>query len=176
MDPVALGLLLGGLFLDGATVGLFTPFLLFGAGKTIPPAVVAGAGGAASAAGSMVQLRVLRWLLAEERPWLGGRWHDLRARLHAALERYRSASFLALVMVRATPVPDLPIKLVAAAGGYPILRYGLAVYLGSLPYYYLIAKAGEWTQVPTWIVIVAGAVVAAVALGERWWRRRRVSS
>jgi len=116
---------------------------------------------------------VLRWLLAEERPWLGGRWHDLRERLAAALERYRNASFLALMMVRATPVPDLPIKLVAAAGGYPILRYGLAVYLGSLPYYYLIAKAGEWTQVPNWIVMVAALAVAAVAIAERLLRQRQ---
>lgn len=175
MDATPLWLLLLGLFLDGATVGLFTPLLLFGAGKTIAPTVVALAGGAASALGSMLQLRVLRWLLAEERPWLGARWHDLRGRLAAALERYRSASFVALVLMRATPMPDLPIKLVAAAGHYPIPRYGLAVYLGSLPYYYLIAKAGEWAQLPTWLVIAAAVLVAAVAVAERWWRHRRAA-
>lgn len=173
MDSTPLWLLLVGLFLDGATVGLFTPFLLFGAGKTVAPVVVAVAGGAASAAGSMLQLGALRWLLAEERPWLGVRWHELRQRLAAALQRYRSASFLALVLMRATPLPDLPIKLVAAAGGYPIPRYGLAVYLGSLPYYYLLAKAGEWAQVPTWVVVAAAILVGAVAAGERLWRRRR---
>jgi uncharacterized membrane protein YdjX (TVP38/TMEM64 family) len=176
VTPAPLWLVLLGLFLDGATVGLLTPFLLFDAGKRVSPWTLAWAGGAASAAGSMVQLHVLRWLLAEERPWLATRGHHLRGRLHSALERYRNASFLALVAMRATPIPDLPLKLVAAAGGYPIPRYGLAVWLGAIPYYYLIAKAGEWVAVPTWVVGAAAAAVLAVAVGERVWRRRAAAA
>lgn len=174
MTPAPLWLYLTGLFLDGATVGLFTPFLLFAAGKQHAPWLLACAGGAASAAGSMVQLSVLRWLLAEERPWLGTRGHDLRARLADALTRYKSASFLALVVMRATPVPDLPLKLVAAAGGYPIPRYGLAVFLGAIPYYYLVAKAGEWVKLPAWVVLAAAGAVAAAGLVDQLLRRRRV--
>ncbi len=170
MPATSLGLVLVSLFLDGATLGLFTPWLLFDAGKRFSPWTLAWAGGAASAAGSMVQLAALRWLVAERRPWLGRRWHELRARLEAGLARYRSTSFLALVLMRATPVPDLPLKLVAAAGGYPIARYGLAVWLGALPYYYLIAKAGEWVRLPTWVVAIAAGAVLVAALVERWRR------
>jgi uncharacterized membrane protein YdjX (TVP38/TMEM64 family) len=117
---------------------------------------------------------VLQWALSGRHQWIA-RFAPRRQKLHDALERYKSASFLGLVLMRATPIPDLPLKLVAAAGGYPILRYGLAVWLGALPYYYLLAKAGQVFPIPRWILIAAVAVVAAVAITERVVRLRRES-
>lgn len=160
------------LLVDGATFGFLTPPLLLEAGKTHPPWLIGLVGGAASAVGSMIQLRLLQWALSGRHRWLA-RFAPRRQRLHDAFERYKSASFLGLVLMRATPIPDLPIKLVAAAGGYPILRYGLAVWLGALPYYYLLAKAGQIFPIPRWVLIGAVVVIGAVALGERLVRLRR---
>lgn len=160
------------LLVDGATFGFLTPPLLLEAGRTHAPWQIGLVGGAASAVGSMIQLRVLQWALSGRHRWLE-RFAPRRQKLHDALQRYKSASFLGLVLMRATPIPDLPIKLVAAAGGYPILRYGLAVWLGALPYYYLLAKAGQMFPIPRWILIAAVAVVATVALGERILRIHR---
>jgi membrane protein YqaA with SNARE-associated domain len=154
------------LLVDGATFGFLTPPLLLEAGKTHPPWLIGLVGGVASAVGSMIQLRLLQWVLSGRHRWLA-RFAPRRQKLHDALERYKSASFLGLVLMRATPIPDLPIKLVAAAGGYPILRYGLAVWLGALPYYYLLAKAGQVFPIPRWVLITAVMVVAVVAVGER---------
>ncbi|MEO5989166.1 MAG: VTT domain-containing protein, partial [Candidatus Eisenbacteria bacterium] len=123
-----------------------------------------------SAAGSAVQLLALRWMLRHERPWMR-RFLPSRARVEATLVKYPSASFLALVVARATPLPDAPLKLVAAAAGYPIPRYLLAVLLGSLPYYYVLALIGHSFRIPGWLLgVAAGAVLLALSIDL--WRKR----
>jgi membrane protein YqaA with SNARE-associated domain len=159
---------LGVLFLDGATFGVATTPALIEAGKAQPAWVLALAGGLASALGSMVQLRVLRWALNSGPAWTR-RWAPSQEKLAAALARYREATFLGLVLVRATPMPDLPLKLVAAAGRYPIALYGLAAWLGSLPYYYVLATLGATFRPPLWVVLAGVALVGLVG----WWARRR---
>jgi uncharacterized membrane protein YdjX (TVP38/TMEM64 family) len=158
-------------FLDNATLGAATNPLLIEAGKSHAAWSLAVFGGLASALGAMAQLWGLRWLLSSRHPWTR-RFAPSEQKLKAAMERYRRASFLALVVVRATPVPDLPIKLVAAAGGYPVGLYGLAVWLGALPYYYLLARIGHAFQPPLWIIVAAFAGIALVGFLESWRRRR----
>ena len=152
------------LFLDGATTAAFTTPLLLAYAKSFEPWQVALAGGAASAAGSVVQLALFRWMLASGRPWMT-RFLPSRRKLEETLERYPSASFLAIAIARATPLPDAPIKLVAAAVGYPPWRYFVAVLTGALPYYYVLAWAGHELPIPPWaIVALAGAVVLGLVV------------
>jgi uncharacterized membrane protein YdjX (TVP38/TMEM64 family) len=158
------------LVLDGATFSFATTPLLLHYGRFHPAWQVALLGSAASAAGSVVQLLLLRQALAARRPWMR-RFAPSQEKLAAALRRYRSASFLMLVMARATPLPDAPLKIVAAAGGYPPLRYGLAVLLGALPYYYALAFLGHTFHVPTPLLVGATVAIALGALFD-WWRRR----
>lgn len=162
------------LFLDGATFAFATTPLLLQYGKFHEPWVVATAGGAASALGSAVQLLALRWLLSSRQPWMR-RFVPSRERLEAALARYPSASFLALVVARATPLPDAPLKLVAAAVGYPIPRYALAIFLGALPYYYALAWIGRALKIPTWIIVAALAVLALGVVADRLRNARRTA-
>jgi uncharacterized membrane protein YdjX (TVP38/TMEM64 family) len=159
------------ILLDNITLGLATNPLLIEAGKTHPAWALSVFGGLASALGAMVQLVALRWALSSKHTW-ARRFAPSEEKLRGAMERHRRASFLALVVVRATPVPDLPIKLVAAAGGYPIPLYGLAVWLGALPYYYLLARIGRAFQPPIWTIAAAFAFIALVAWLESWRRRR----
>ncbi len=158
------------LFLDGATTGAFTTPLLLTLAAKHEPWQVALAGGGASALGSALQLLVFRWMLRNERAWMK-RFLPSREKLEGTLAKYPSASFLALVVARATPLPDAPLKLVAAAVGYPIPRYLLAILLGSLPYYYVLALIGHRFAIPTWVI---GAALGAVVLGLLidLWRKR----
>ena len=160
------------LFVDGATFAFFTTPLLLQFGKFHTPWVVAVLGGAASALGSMVQLRVLRWALASNHPWTR-RWTPSRDKLAATLQRYPSASFLALVVARATPLPDAPLKLVAAAVGYSTALYGIAIFLGALPYYFVLALLGSRFKIPAWILIGAMVAIVLGALIDAWRKRRR---
>lgn len=163
----SLGLLMLALFADGATTGAFTTVLLLKYAHGHEPWVVALLGAVASALGSAVQMVAFRWMLRADRPWLQ-RFLPTRESITRALARFPSASFLLLVLARATPLPDAPIKLVAALAGYPIPLYILALLLGALPYYFVLALIGHRFELPGWVlwagvvVIVAGLVVDRV--------------
>lgn len=162
------------LFVDGATFAFATTPLLLEYGKFHAPWKVAIFGGMASSAGSVVQLMVLRWLLHGHRPWMK-RLAPARDRVEAALKSYPSTMFLALVWARLTPLPDAPLKLVAATIGYPPPRYGLAILLGAMPYYFLLALIGEKLRIPSWVLAVAAGLIAA-GVAFDLWRRRKVAT
>src|SRR5262245_38224752 len=163
------------LFAEGGTLSfLTTPTLLY-YGKYHEAWKVGLLGSAASAAGSALQLVLLRWALSSNHPWMR-RWAPSREKVEAAVQRYPSASFLALLLARATPLPDAPLKLGAAVVGYPVLRYSIAVFLGALPYFGLLAKLGREFHVPNWILITAAVLIGLGLVIDRLRTRRRPSS
>ena len=153
------------LFADGATISAATTPLLLAWAPQHAPWKVAVFGGLASALGNCVQLVIFRWMLRQDRPWMR-RFVPPRDHLEKALARYPSASFAAIAIARATPLPDAPIKLVVAFLGYPMWRYFAAVLLGALPYYYLLAVVGHRFHVPLPVIGALLAVVVVVALVE----------
>jgi uncharacterized membrane protein YdjX (TVP38/TMEM64 family) len=159
------------LFVDGATFAFFTTFILLHYGHALPPWQVAVVGGLASALGSTLQLLLLRWVLASSHGWMR-RFTPSREKLEAALRQYPSASFMALAVARATPLPDAPLKLVAAVIEYPLALYGLAIYVGSLPYYFALALVGSKVAIPVWVLVAAAALIVIGVLIDRWRRGR----
>lgn len=160
------------LYLDAATLAFATTALILIYGPHHEPWKIAVFGGFASAVGSMTQLLGLRWILKSGRPWMR-RFAPSREKVEATLREYPSASFLALTVARATPLPDAPLKIVAAVIGYSVLLYGLATYLGSMPYYFVLAYIGRKFEIPLPWVIGAFAVIGIGILIDRWRRRRR---
>ena len=174
MNPESLWVLCLLLFLDGATFAFATTPLLLQYGKFHSPWQVAAFGGLASSLGSVVQLLILRWLLGSAQPWMR-RFAPSREKLDAAIQSYPSTLFLALVWARLTPLPDAPLKLAAAAIRYSPLRYGVAVLLGALPYYFVLALVGQKFHIPGWVLAVAVAFLA-LGVGLDLLRRRRRNS
>jgi uncharacterized membrane protein YdjX (TVP38/TMEM64 family) len=159
------------LFAEGGTLSfLTTPTLLY-YGRQHEAWVVALAGSASSAAGSALQLVLLRWALSGGRSWMR-RLAPSREKVEEAIRRYPSASFVALLLARATPLPDAPLKLVAAVARYSIALYALAVFLGALPYFYVLALLGKEVHVPNWILIAAAGIIALVFIIDRRGRTR----
>lgn len=158
--------LCGLLFVDAATLSVWsTPLLLFAA-KRFEPWQVALAGGGASAVGSVLQLVAFRWMLAHERAWMRP-FLPSRDWITATLARYPNASFLAIAIARATPVPDAPLKLAAAVARYPLPRYFAAVLLGALPYSFALASLGQHLTLPPWLVFAIIAVLAGGVVIDR---------
>lgn len=159
------------LFAEGGTLSfLTTPTLLY-YGRFHEAWVVALAGSAASALGSALQLWLLRWLVSAKHAWTR-RFAPSREKIEAAVRTNPSTSFLALLVARATPLPDAPLKLVAAVVGYPLLLYSLAVLLGALPYFYVLALVGREVHIPNWVLIAAVIAVAVGFLVDRLRARR----
>ena len=160
------------LFLDNATLAAFTTPLLLAYAPHYEPWQVGVFGAASAGAGSTVQLVLFRWLLSTDWPWIK-RFAPSRDKVEQALKGSPSASFLAILIARATPLPDGPIKLVAAAGRYPLPLYFLAVLLGGIPYFALLAWLGHEFPVPPWALIALVVVIALVFAFERWRKRGR---
>ena len=158
------------LFLDGATLAVATTPLLLAYGRYHPAWVVALAGSTASALGGAVQLVLLRWLLSTRHPWML-RFAPARDRVENAIRDHPSASFMTLVVARATPLPDAPLKLAAAAANYPVPLYCAAILLGSIPYYFALALVGHALKIPAWILITAAALVVLAVLVDRLRRK-----
>jgi uncharacterized membrane protein YdjX (TVP38/TMEM64 family) len=162
------------LFIDGATLSVSSTVVLLHYGAHHEPWQVAVLGGASSALGSSLQLLILRWALSSRQRWMH-RFAPSREKLEKALASYPSASFVALTVARATPLPDAPLKLVAAFLGYPVYLYGLATLLGSMPYFFALALIGSKVRIPPWILITAVVVIVTAVLFD-WWRKRRRES
>lgn len=174
LEPIVrpLWVLYGILFVDGATIAATSTVLVLKAGEFHEPWQVALPGAAASAAGSAVQLALLRWALGAEKPWMR-RFIPSRELIAKTLEKFPSASFLALTMARATPLPDAPLKIVAAVVRYPIRLYALATFLGSVPYFYVLALIGHEFKIPLWVLLAAFAAIGLGILADRLRRRGR---
>ena len=166
------------LFVDGATFAFATTLLIILYAPHHSPWELALAGRLASALGSAMQFQILRLMLDSGHPWLQ-RFAPSREKLAAAVSQNPSASFLTIMIARATPMPDAPVKLVAAAGRYPVRLYALAILLGALPYYFALAflarKAADLARefkVPWWVVAAAFALVGLGLILDHLRRRR----
>jgi uncharacterized membrane protein YdjX (TVP38/TMEM64 family) len=175
VNPDSLWVLTLLLFVDGATFAFFTTPLLLHYGHLHPAWQVAVAGGLSSSAGSVIQLLALRWALASDHRWMR-RFVPSKEKLTATVARYPAASFLALMVARATPLPDAPLKLAAAAGGYSPLLYGLAILLGALPYYFVLSWVGHAVAIPGWVLVAAAVAIVLGALADIWRRRRKAQA
>lgn len=167
------------LFVDGATFSFATTLLIILYAPHHGPWKLALAGSLASALGSALQFQVLRLMLDSGHRWLH-RFAPSREKLAAALSKNPSASFLTILVARATPLPDAPVKLVAAAGRYPVRLYALAILLGALPYYLVLAflarKAADLARqfkVPWWALVAAFALVGLGLILDHLRRRGR---
>ena len=160
------------LFLDNATLAVFSTPLLLAYAPHFEPWQVGVFGAASAGAGSTLQLVIFRWILGSDWPWVK-RFAPSRDRVEKALASSPSASFLAIVIARATPLPDGPIKLVAAAGRYPLPLYFTALLIGGIPYFALLAWLGHEFPVPPWVLVAGVVLIGMLFVFERWRKRGR---
>ena len=76
-------------------------------------------------------------------------------------------------MIYATPLGAGPLRLIAAAAGYPLSRFALAIFLGCLPYYFALAWFGQAIKLPAWVYAAVAGVLIGLALIQVLVRRGR---
>lgn len=162
----------GYLFVEALALPLGSTFYIAYLGARHPPLVVAIVGALGTAGGSAVQYLAVRWLLARPKhipPWLA----RLRVRLETSVRGVGAAAFWTLFVIYATPLGAGPLKLVAAAAGYPLPKFTLAIGLGCLPYYFALAYLGERFELPGWVYVLAIGGVLVLGVGQWLLHRRR---
>jgi membrane protein YqaA with SNARE-associated domain len=71
----------------------------------------------------------------------------------SALKWFEKAPLITLIFIGFTPIPFVPLKLLAIAGGYPQWRYQLALLIGRAPRYAIISWLGYVIPFPNWLLV-----------------------
>jgi membrane protein YqaA with SNARE-associated domain len=90
---------------------------------------------------------------------------------------FARAPFLVVAVFALTPLPFYLVKFLAFSTGYSMWRYMLAILVGRLPRFYILALLGHHLNVPTWIMVAFFSLVFAVYfyLIVKGWIRSRLS-
>lgn len=140
--------------------------MLFAAAKSYPPALVAAAGTIGCLVAIVLDYALIGWLVnqrlirreLDESTWY--RWSQ---------KVFGRAPFLLILGSALFPVPFYPVKILAIATDYPVWRFVLALVLGRLPRFYLLALGGQKVHAPN-SAYASAAVALALIGGWGVWR------
>lgn len=141
-------------------------------GTLYPPWVVAVCAGTATSIIELVNYCILAPLLNLRRI---GTFREKR--FYQRAEHYFSKfPFSSLLFSGFAPVPFVPFRMLAVTTKYSVKKFVLAVFLGRVPRFYLLALMGKALDVPTWvhgiILVLAFSIVLTRKLAE--YRRKVV--
>jgi membrane protein YqaA with SNARE-associated domain len=155
--------------------GPASPFLpaayepvLIAFGRLYPPLLIALLGTAGDLYIEYLDYHLFR-CLGGFGPYAALQRHPLFAR---AVAQFRRRPFLTVWCFAWSPLPDWMIRLIAPAANFPLPRYLLAMALGRLPRFWLLASLGAWWQPDPALLLCIAAASTTVLLGAVLWRRR----
>ena len=115
------------------------PAVIF-AGTLYDPALVAIVGGMATVPASAIDYQLFKRALA-----LGPIAQANQSRISLFAQRaFLWQPWWTVVIVAFSPIPFYPVRLLAPMSDYPASRYVVAVLVGRVPRYYLLAWGGSW--------------------------------
>lgn len=144
----------------------YEPTLMF-FGRLYPPLLIAVIGTLANLYIEFLDYHLFR-AMAATRPYRRLTQHALFARATRAFAR---RPFLTTWVFAWSPMPDWMVRLLAPAAGYPVSRYLLAMALGRLPKFWLLAALGLHFAIPTGVLL--GVAVGSAVLTVLLLRLRR---
>jgi membrane protein YqaA with SNARE-associated domain len=93
-----------------------------------------------------------------------------------AKQAFGRAPFTVIVVAALTPVPFFPFRFLAPLSGYPLSRYILALSVGRIPRFYLLALLGEALHIRNDFLIGIFVVCLVLAVFEIWRSRKDVDT
>lgn len=163
-----------GYFLYAIPAHLMISFLanepaLFAAAKASPPMAVAIAGTAGCVVAIILDYALIGWFVNHR--LVRTELEDSRG-YRVAQRFFGRAPFVLILVSALLPVPFYPVKILAIAGSYPLVRFVLAVILGRFPRFYVLALGGQKVQAPDSALVSAGVALALIG-GWGIWRTIR---
>ena len=149
--------------------------MLLATAKTYPPLMVAVAGTAGCLVAILLDYALIGWLVNHR---LVRSEIEDSSGFRTAQRLFGRAPIFLIVGSALLPVPFYPVKILAIARDYPVSRFCLALVLGRLPRFYLIALGGQKIQAPNSALASAGVALALMAGWGVWrtYRRNRSRS
>jgi membrane protein YqaA with SNARE-associated domain len=144
--------------------------MLLATAKLAPPLAVATAGTLGCLVAITLDYALIGWLVNHR--LIRTELDDSRG-FRTAERWFGKAPFLLILASAVLPVPFYPVKILAIAGEYPLARFALALLLGRLPRFYLLALGGHRYQAPNSALLSAAVGLSLIALWGIWRRIRR---
>ena len=146
--------------------------VLLATAQSYPPAAVAIAGTIGCLVAIVLDYALIGWLVNQR---LIRRELDDSTWFRWSQKVFARAPFLLVLGSALLPVPFYPVKILAIASDYSVSRFSLALVLGRLPRFYLLALAGQKVQAPKSALLSATIGLGAIAIWGLWrtWRRNR---
>jgi membrane protein YqaA with SNARE-associated domain len=125
------------------------------------PLVVALLATLATVVANLADYHAIAWLMR----W--GKARKLaRTKFYERIETwFGQAPFLIILLINALAVPFGADRLLAAPRGYSRAKFALAVFLGRLPRYYVVALVGRVLDFSWWQIILVCVFIALLVLG-----------
>ena len=143
---------------------------LFAAAKVAPPAAVAIAGTLGCLVAIILDYALIGWFA--NRQLVRTELDDSRG-FRAAQRFFNRAPFLLILFSALLPVPFYPVKILAIVRDYPLARFIVALVLGRLPRFYLLALGGQKVQAPKSALLSAAVTLGLFAAWGVWRTVRR---
>jgi ribonucleoside-triphosphate reductase len=92
-----------------------------------------------------------------------------------AIRWFDMAPFWAVVIFALTPLPFYLVKFLVFSTGYSMSRYMLAIAVGRLPRFYVLALLGVVLHIPVWLMVAIFSLIFAVYIlfiVRGFWRKR----
>ncbi len=161
----------GVLFADALSLPVGSTLYVAAMGTVHSPLVVALVGASATTAGSLAQYGIVRWIMRAGVTRRGA-VARVRARIEHAVAHARDATAAALFVVYATPLSAGPLRLIAAVSGFSLWRFTAAIWLGCLPYYFVLATLGRAIHFPWWMLAAGIGIVLGLGIvhAVQMWR------
>jgi uncharacterized membrane protein YdjX (TVP38/TMEM64 family) len=86
--------------------------------------------------------------------------------------KFSRAPFFTNFFVAATPLPFTVIRILTLLSGYSKWKYAVAVTLGRIPRYFLLAYFGKVFQIPDWILLSVFLLFLILPLVEHFLQKR----
>ena len=158
---------------SNSAVSLFPhePVIVF-CGKLYSPLTISLVAGAATCVAGFLDYRIFTPLL------------NLRALnslkdgviYRKSVQYFRKMPFLIILIAGFSPIPFVPIKILAFSSRYPLWRYIAALFVARVPRYYILALVGETFDIPNWVLIAIFALIFGYVIVKRgvlFLQRRR---
>lgn len=143
--------------------------MLLATAKSYPPVMVAVAGTTGCLVAIILDYALIGWMVNHR--FVRTEIDESRG-FRRVQTIFGRAPFLLILGSALLPVPFYPAKILAIARDYPLGRFCLALALGRLPRFYLLAMGGQKVQAPNSALMSAGVALTLIG-GWGVWRTYR---
>jgi len=161
-----------------SVIPLPTPPFVIGMGRIFPPLIVALTGAIGNCIGGLLDYYLVTLFFSKVQLLQKVQTSRIYRRGSVYFDRF---AFPCLLFTGFSPIPFEPFRIMAIVAKYNLVKYLLAIFIGRMPRYYLVAYLGEeyqeyFTNKVLFLFLIALILMYLIQRIIRMYRRSKVSN